>query len=141
MYQSIDPIHTDWKMSNLRQPEMVLSTPLVRKSSDSCLPQVDADSPSLSLISPPALVKYSTVTPYHYNLRTHHTPGFTHRWSSTPHSQLGTEGLPLLTKAFSSPAVIGAELQDNILDFEKRLEVLEENEVDSGITGGAYLVR
>jgi len=109
-----------------------LSTPLVRKPSDSFLPRMNVESPSLSQISPPSLVKYSTVTPYHYNLRTHHTPGFTHRWSSTPLSQTDTEGPPHLTKAFSSPAVIGSDIQENILNFEKRLEVLEENEVDSG---------
>jgi len=130
------------KMSTSSLAEMIISTPLGKKPSDTLLEEDGSCSPSLSLISPPALVKFSTVTPCHYNLRGHHLPGYTPRWSSTPLPVSGTAGAPLppvssVTRTFSSPAVIGSNSVQvkEILDFQKRLEVLddkEESEVDSG---------
>jgi len=110
----------------------VLSTPISRKPSSNIHDPNSLVTPSSSLISSP-LVKWES--PRHYNLRPHHQPGYTPRWSSTPLLVHTTSSLAVL-RATSSPSVMGKNDQENnLLDFEKRLQMLEdkaESEVDSG---------
>lgn len=124
-----------WKMSTSRLRESdpvqrVLSTPLNRKPSSH---QDSLVTPSSSLISSP-LVKWES--PRHYNLRPHHhQSGYTPKWSSTPLLVHNSSSLAV-HRASSSPSVMGSNGQENnLLDFEKRLQGLEdkeENERDSG---------
>lgn len=125
-----------------RERERILSTPLSRKPSDSCLQ--DSPSTDLSLLSPPGLVLVKQTPVHHYNLRTLQPGpgyGYTPKWSSTPLSCLDSGSCPTpsetrVQKISSSPAVLGsdqAEEVKDILDFKKRLDVIDcQDEVDSG---------
>lgn len=113
--------------------QRVLSTPINKKLSSNFHDPNSLVTPSSSLISSP-LVKWES--PRHYNLRPHnHQPGYTPRWSSTPLLVQTSSSLAVL-RASSSPSVMGRNDQENnLLDFEKRLQVLEdkeESEIDSG---------
>ena len=107
----------------------VIYTPLNKKPSYGLNQSDSLVSPSSLMISSP-LVKWET--PHNYNLRAHHhQPGYTPRWSSTPLLSHNSNQPDI--RAYSSPSLIPQEKQ--ILDFEKRLEVLEdkeESDIDSG---------
>ena len=123
-----------------RERERILSTPLTRKLSDSLSPSTD-----LSLLSPPGPPVLVKQTPsHHYNLRVLQQPGSTPgygsipKWSSTPlacFQSLNPPGTPV-EKISSSPAVLGSGQEGKegkgILDFQKRLDVECQEEVDSG---------
>jgi len=91
-------------------------------------------------ISPPTVVKFdlstSTSSSTPYNLR--HLPGQTVRWSSTPLPILKDVSMttPALLKTSSSSPNISnnspVTQMAEILDFQKRLDVLEQPEYDSG---------
>jgi len=108
----------------------VISTPLNKKPSYGLNQSDSLVSPSSSLMISSPLVKWET--PHNYNLRAHHhQPGYTPRWSSTPLLSHNSNQPDI--RAYSSPSLIPQEKQ--ILDFEKRLEVLEdkeESDIDSG---------
>ena len=88
-------------------------------------------------ISPPTIVKFdlSTTSSTPYNLR--QLPGQPVRWSSTPLPIIKDLSMttPALLKSSSSPNISNNSPMmpmPEILDFQKRLDVLDQPECDSG---------
>ena len=130
----------------VRERERILSTPLRRKPSDFSLEA--SPTSDLSLISPPGPVLVKQTPVHHYNLRALQLQpgqGYTApRASSTPitcldsgSSSSSSESLVRNKRISSSPALLGSDHAEEevkgILDFQKRLDVIEvQEEVDSG---------
>jgi len=129
----------------VRERERILSTPLRRKPSDLSLE--DSPTSDLSLISPPGPVLVKQTPVHHYNRTLQQQPGPQGpKFSSTPFSwsdsgfsgssSNSSESPGRNKRISSSPALLGSghvEEVKVILDFQKRLDVIEgQEEVDSG---------